>query len=132
MDALRICREVGAHLNWSKIGPEPRIKSSEPIYEKEELWGILSEELKSAVDIKEIIARFVDGSRFEEFKPLYGSSLVCGWASVHGYQIGIMGNKGQIYLESAEKGGRFIQLSNKRNILLIRPHKVTGRLVGKE
>ena len=132
MDALRICREVVSHLNWSKEGPEPKIESSEPVYDKEELLGILSEDLKSAVDIKEIIARFVDGSKFEEFKPLYGSSLVCGWASVHGYQIGIIGNNGPIYPESAEKGASFIQLCNKRNIPLIFLHNVTGFLVGKD
>ena len=132
MDALRICREVVSHLNWSKEGPEPKIESSEPVYDKEELLGILSEDLKSAVDIKEIIARFVDGSKFEEFKPLYGSSLVCGWASVHGYQIGLIGNNGPIYPESAEKGASFIQLCNKRNIPLIFLHNVTGFLVGKD
>ena len=132
MDALRICREVVSHLNWSKEGPEPKVKPSEPKYDKEELLGILSEDLKSAVDIKEIIARFVDGSQFEEFKPLYGSSLVCGWACVHGYQIGIIGNNGPIYPESAEKGASFIQLCNKRNIPLIFLHNVTGFLVGKD
>ena len=109
MDALRICREVVSHLNWSKKGPEPQIVSEEPKHDKEELLGILSEDLKSAVDIKEIIARFTDGSKFEEFKPLYGSSLVCGWASVHGYQVGIIGNNGPIYPQSAEKGASFIQ-----------------------
>ena len=132
MDALRICREVVSHLNWSKKGPEPKILSEEPKYDKEELLGILSEDLKSAVDIKEIIARFADGSKFEEFKPLYGSSLVCGWASVHGYQIGIIGNNGPIYPESAEKGASFIQLCNKRDIPLIFLHNVTGFLVGKD
>ena len=132
MDALRICREVVSHLNWSKKGPEPKIESSEPEYQSEELLGILSEDLKSAVDIKEIIARFVDGSKFEEFKPLYGSSLVCGWASVHGYQIGIIGNNGPIYPESAEKGASFIQLCNKRDIPLVFLHNVTGFLVGKD
>ena len=132
MDALRICREVVSHLNWSKRGPNPEIEPSEPAYDNEELLGILSEDLKSAVDIKEIIARFVDGSKFEEFKPLYGSSLVCGWASVHGYRIGILGNNGPIYPESAEKGASFIQLCNKRNIPLIFLHNVTGFLVGKD
>ena len=132
MDALRICREVVSHLNWSKKGNKPKIESVEPIYEQDELLGILSEDLKSAVDIKEIIARFTDGSRFEEFKPLYGSSLVCGWASVHGYQIGIIGNNGPIYPESAEKGASFIQLCNKRDIPLIFLHNVTGFLVGKD
>ena len=132
MDALRICREVVSHLNWSKKGPEPKVKSLEPEYNKEELLGILSEDLKSAVDIKEIIARFVDGSKFEEFKPLYGSSLVCGWAVVHGYQVGIIGNNGPIYPQSAEKGASFIQLCNKRDIPLIFLHNVTGFLVGKD
>ena len=132
MDALRICREVVSHLNWSKKGPEPKVKSIEPEYDKEELLGILSEDLKSAVDIKEIIARFVDGSKFEEFKPLYGSSLVCGWAVVHGYQVGIIGNNGPIYPQSAEKGASFIQLCNKRDIPLIFLHNVTGFLVGKD
>ena len=132
MDALRICREVVSHLNWSKKGPEPQILSEEPKHDKEELLGILSEDLKSAVDIKEIIARFTDGSKFEEFKPLYGSSLVCGWASVHGYQVGIIGNNGPIYPQSAEKGASFIQLCNKRNIPLIFLHNVTGFLVGKD
>ena len=132
MDALRICREVVSHLNWSKKGNKPSVKSVEPIYEQDELLGILSEDLKSAVDIKEIIARFTDGSRFEEFKPLYGSSLVCGWASVHGFQIGIIGNNGPIYPESAEKGASFIQLCNKRDIPLIFLHNVTGFLVGKD
>ena len=132
MDALRICREVVSHLNWTKKGNEPDIKSSEPEYNEEELLGILSEDLKSAVDIKEIIARFVDESKFEEFKPLYGSTLVCGWATVHGYQVGILGNNGPIYPQSAEKGASFIQLCNKRNIPLIFLHNVTGFLVGKD
>ena len=132
MDALRICREVVSHLNWTKKGNEPDIKSSEPEYNEEELIGILSEDLKSAVDIKEIIARFVDGSKFEEFKPLYGSTLVCGWATVHGYQVGILGNNGPIYPQSAEKGASFIQLCNKRNIPLIFLQNVTGFLVGKD
>ena len=132
MDALRICRQVVSHLNWTKKGNEPDIKSSEPEYNEEELLGILSEDLKSAVDIKEIIARFVDGSKFEEFKPLYGSTLVCGWATVHGYQVGILGNNGPIYPQSAEKGASFIQLCNKRNIPLIFLHNVTGFLVGKD
>jgi acetyl-CoA carboxylase carboxyltransferase component len=132
MDALRICREVVSHLNWTKKGIEPTYNASEPAYDKDEILGILSEDLKSAVDIKEIIARFVDGSKFEEFKPLYGSSLVCGWSTVHGYQVGILGNNGPIYPESAEKGASFIQLCNKRNIPLIFLHNVTGFLVGKD
>ena len=132
MDALRLCRQVVSHLNWDKIGLEPKKISSDPIYNPEELLGILTEDLKSAVDIKEIIARFSDGSKFEEFKPLYGPTMVCGWTSVHGYQVGILGNNGPIYPESAEKAASFIQLCNKRNIPLIFLHNVTGFLVGKD
>ncbi len=132
MDALRLCRQVVSHLNWDKTGQEPKKISSDPIYNQEELLGILAEDLKSAVDIKEIIARFSDGSKFEEFKPLYGPTMVCGWTSVHGYQVGILGNNGPIYPESAEKAASFIQLCNKRNIPLIFLHNVTGFLVGKD
>ena len=132
MDALRLCRQVVSHLNWDKAGQEPKKISSDPIYNQEELLGILAEDLKSAVDIKEIIARFSDGSKFEEFKPLYGPTMVCGWTSVHGYQVGILGNNGPIYPESAEKAASFIQLCNKRNIPLIFLHNVTGFLVGKD
>jgi acetyl-CoA carboxylase carboxyltransferase component len=132
MDALRICREVVSHLNWNKKGLSPQKISTDPIYNSEELLGIISEDLKSAVDIREIIARFSDGSKFEEFKPLYGPTMVCGWTSVHGYQVGILGNNGPIYPESAEKAATFIQLCNKRNIPLIFLHNVTGFLVGKD
>ena len=132
MDALRICREVVSHLNWNKKGLGPQKISTDPIYNSDELLGIISEDLKSAVDIREIIARFSDGSKFEEFKPLYGPTMVCGWTSVHGYQVGILGNNGPIYPESAEKAATFIQLCNKRNIPLIFLHNVTGFLVGKD
>ena len=132
MDALRICREVVSHLNWIKKGMNPQKISTNPVYDSEELLGIISEDLKSAVDIREIIARFSDGSKFEEFKPLYGPTMICGWTSVHGYQVGILGNNGPIYPESAEKAATFIQLCNKRNIPLIFLHNVTGFLVGKD
>ena len=132
MDALRICREVVSHLNWIKKGMNPQKISTNPVYDSEELLGIISEDLKSSVDIREIIARFSDGSKFEEFKPLYGPTMICGWTSVHGYQVGILGNNGPIYPESAEKAATFIQLCNKRNIPLIFLHNVTGFLVGKD
>ena len=132
MDALRICREVVSHLNWKKKGLPPQKLSEEPVYEQEELLGLISEDLKSPVDIREIIARFVDGSKFEEFKSLYGATMVCGWACINGYQIGILGNNGPIYPESAEKAASFIQLCNKRDIPLIFLQNVTGFLVGKD
>ena len=132
MDALRICREVVSHLNWKKIGDKPKKIPTAPVYDQEELLGLISEDLKSPVDIREVIARFVDGSQFEEFKSLYGPTMICGWASVHGYQVGIVGNNGPIYPECAEKAASFIQLCNKRNIPLIFLQNVTGFLVGKD
>ena len=132
MDALRICREVVSHLNWKKTGDAPKKEPLEPVYSQEELLGLISKDLKSPVDIREVVARFVDGSQFEEFKPLYGPTMICGWASVHGYQVGIVGNNGPIYPECAEKAATFIQLCNKRNIPLIFLQNVTGFLVGKD
>ena len=132
MDALRICREVVSHLNWKKGGDMPTKIPTEPIYDQEELLGLISEDLKSPVDIREVIARFTDGSQFEEYKPLYGPTMICGWASVHGYQVGIVGNNGPIYPECAEKAATFVQLCNKRNIPLIFLQNVTGFLVGKD
>ena len=132
MDSLRICREVVSHLNWKKTGDSPKKESIAPVYSQEELLGLISEDLKSPVDIREVVARFVDGSQFEEYKPLYGPTMICGWAGVHGYQVGIVGNNGPIYPECAEKAATFIQLCNKRNIPLIFLQNVTGFLVGKD
>ena len=132
MDALRICREVVSHLNWKKKGLGPIKESKSPEYDQEDLLGLISGDLKSPVDIREIISRITDGSQFEEFKPLYGQTMICGWACIHGYQIGVLGNNGPIYPECAEKAATFIQLCNKRDIPLIFLQNVTGFLVGKD
>ena len=132
MDALRICREVVSHLNWKKAESDPKAKSECPLYDSEELLGLVSPDLKTPFDIKEAIARFVDGSRFEEFKPLFGPTIVTGWAEVHGYPVGIVGNNGAIYPDSAQKAAHFIQLCNKTNTPIIVLQNVTGFLVGKE
>ena len=132
MDALRICREVVSHLNWKKAESDPKAKSECPLYDSEELLGLVSPDLKTPFDIKEAIARFVDGSRFEEFKPLFGPTIVTGWAEVHGYPVGIIGNNGAIYPDSAQKAAHFIQLCNKTNSPIIFLQNVTGFLVGKE
>ena len=118
-DGIRICREVVSHLNWKKLGPEPDNVFSEPLYEKEDLPGFVSKDLRSTFDIREVIARLTDGSRFEEFKPLYGPTIVCGWAKLHGYAIGILGNNGALFSESAEKASQFIQLCNQINTPLV-------------
>ena len=132
MDALRICREVVSHLNWKKAESDPKAKSECPLYDSEELLGLVSPEVKTPFDIKEAISRFVDGSRFEEFKPLFGPTIVTGWAEVHGYPVGIVGNNGAIYPDSAQKAAHFIQLCNKTNTPIIFLQNVTGFLVGKE
>ena len=132
MDALRICRNVVNHLNLVKRNDFDLRKYKEPKYASEGLLGLFSEDLKEQVDIREVIMRFVDDSRFEEFKPLYGSTMVCGWANVFGYPVGILGNNGPIYPETAEKSASFIQLCNQTNTPLVFLHNVTGFLVGKD
>ena len=132
MDALRICREVVSHLNWRKAEADPEEDSENPAYAAEELLGLVSPDLKTPFDIKEAIARFVDGSRFEEFKPLFGPTIITGWAEVQGYPVGIVGNNGAIYPDSAQKAAHFIQLCNKTNTPIIFLQNVTGFLVGKE
>jgi acyl-CoA carboxylase subunit beta len=132
MDALRICREVVGHLNWRKHGPGPSSGVEEPAYDAEELLGIISRDLRQPVDVREIIARVVDGSRFEEFKSRYGPTMVCGWASVHGYPVGLLGNNGVIHPRAAEKAGQFIQLCNQIDVPLIFIQNITGYMVGRE
>ena len=132
MDAIRLCRNVVSHLHWEKQGIEPTLLGDEPNLDPEELLGLVDEDLKSPLDIREVIGRIVDGSRFEEYKPLYGKTMICGWSMMHGYPVGIVGNNGPIYPESAEKAATFIQLCNKRNMPIIFLQNVTGFLVGKD
>ena len=132
MDAIRLCRNVVSHLHWEKQGIEPTFFGDEPTLDPEELLGLVDEDLKSPLDIREVIGRIVDGSRFEEYKPLYGKTMICGWSMMHGYPVGIVGNNGPIYPESAEKAATFIQLCNKRNMPIIFLQNVTGFLVGKD
>lgn len=104
----------------------------EPIYEPEELYGIVGSSLTKNFDVREVIARIVDGSRFQEFKKFYGESLVCGYAKLYGKTIGIVGNNGVLFSESALKGSHFIQLCGKRNIPLLFLQNITGFMVGRE
>ena len=130
-DALRLCREVVSHLNWRKPGPAPSLRVDEPVLDPEELLGLLSPDLRRPVDVRDVIGRIVDGSRFEEFKGRYGPTLVCGWASIDGYPVGILGNNGVIYPESAEKAGHFIQLCNQIDVPLLFLQNLTGFIVGR-
>jgi acetyl-CoA carboxylase carboxyltransferase component len=131
-DALRLCREVVSHLNWRKPGPPPSLRADLPLLDPEQLLGVMSPDLRRPVDVREVIGRVVDGSRFEEFKPRYGSTLVCGWASIAGYPLGILANNGVLYPESAEKGAHFIQLCNQIDVPLLFLQNITGFVVGRD
>ncbi|MFE0764233.1 acyl-CoA carboxylase subunit beta [Streptomyces smyrnaeus] len=132
-DALRRARRVVARLNWRKAHPDPTCEVREPLYDPEELLGIVPDDLKVPFDPREVIARIVDGSEFDEFKPLYGASLVTGWARLHGYPVGILANaQGVLFSEESQKATQFIQLANQRDIPLLFLHNTTGYMVGKE
>jgi acetyl-CoA carboxylase carboxyltransferase component len=132
MDAIRMCREVVSHLNWRKAGPEPALPADEPVHDPDELLGLVSRDLRQPVDVRDVAARVVDGSRFEEFKARYGPTLVCGWASIHGYPVGIIGNNGVIYPDAAQKGAHFIQLCNQIDVPLVFLQNITGFMVGRD
>jgi len=131
-DACRLCREVVSHLNWRKPGPPPSLRADPPLLDPEDLLGLMSPDLRRPVDVRELIGRVVDGSRFEEFKPRYGSTLVCGWSSIHGYPIGILGNNGVLDPQSAEKAAHFIQLCNQIDTPLLFLQNLTGFVVGRD
>ena len=131
-DAIRLGREIVAHLDWKKgAQPTPR-QVDEPRYDPEELLGIASPDIKVPFDSREVIARVVDGSRFSEFKPLYGQTLICGFAHVHGFPVGILANNGILFSESAQKGAQFIELCNQSDIPLVFLQNITGFMVGRK
>ena len=130
-DAIRIGRRIVARLNWTKHGPAPQ-PVTEPVADPEELIGVVPADLRVPFDPREVIARVVDGSEFDEFKPLYGGSLVTGWARIHGYPIGILANaRGVLFSEESQKATQFIQLANQSNTPLLFLHNTTGYMVGK-
>jgi acetyl-CoA carboxylase carboxyltransferase component len=130
VDGIRLCRDVVRHLNWRKKGPGPSLPPEPPVLDADDLLGIVSPDLRTPFDMREVIGRIVDGSRFEEFKPLYGPTLVTGWASIHGFPVGILGNNGALFSESSEKAAQFIQLCNQIDVPLLFLHNITGYIVG--
>jgi acetyl-CoA carboxylase carboxyltransferase component len=130
VDGIRIAREVISHLNWRKLGPGPSLPADPPLADPEDLLGIVGKDLRQPFDMREVIARIVDGSRFEEFKPSYGPTLVTGWASIHGFPVGVLGNNGALLSESSEKAAQFIQLCNQIDVPLLFLHNITGYIVG--
>jgi acyl-CoA carboxylase subunit beta len=131
VDALRIGRRIVARLHWRKLGPGPTEPADEPGYDPEELLGIAPADLRVPFDPREVLARVVDGSRFDEFKPRYGTSLVTGWASIHGYPVGVLANaRGVLFSAESQKATQFIQLANVADIPLVFLQNTTGYMVG--
>ncbi|MGI9017790.1 MAG: acyl-CoA carboxylase subunit beta [Euzebya sp.] len=130
LDAIRIGRQIVGHLNWRKQGPPPSLPPDPPVHDPDDLLGIGSIDIKVPFDVREVIARVVDGSRFEEFKTRYGQTLVCGWASIHGYPVGILGNNGILFSPESQKGSQFIQLCNQTDTPIVFLQNITGFMVG--
>lgn len=130
--ALAIARRCVANLNWRK---QRRVESAAPrapLYASEELYGVIPADAKQPFDVREVIARLVDGSEFDEFKALFGTTLVCGFARLHGYPIAILANNGILFAEAAQKGAHFIELACQRGIPLLFLQNITGFMVGQK
>ena len=129
--AIAIIRQIVENLPDSEKS-QLSVRSPEPpLYDPKELYGIVSPDLSKPVEIREVIARMVDGSRFLEFKEIYGPTLVTGWAHIHGYPVGILANNGILFSQSAQKGTQFIQLCDRRKIPLVFIQNINGFIVGK-
>ena len=129
--ALQLARDIVANLNFPREPSVVRRMPVAPAHPVEDIYGIVSREFRFPYDIREIIARIVDGSEFHEFKKLYGATLVCGFAHIDGYPVGIVANNGILFNESALKGAHFVQLCNRRRIPLVFLQNITGFMVGK-
>ena len=130
--ALQLARDSVARLNRIKPQQLDTKPSNAPLYDAKELYGILPKDMRQGFDIKEVIARIVDGSEFDEFKALFGTTLVCGFARIHGRPVGIVANNGVLFSESAQKGAHFIELCGQRKIPLVFLQNITGFMVGKQ
>ena len=130
--ALELARRSIAHLNWHKPDQVIRKPVRSPAYSPDELYGVIPTTTRQPMPARELIARIVDGSDLDEFKARYGTTLVCGFAHIHGYPVGILANDGVLYSESAQKGAHFIELCNQRKIPLLFLQNITGFMVGKK
>jgi len=131
-DALRITRDIVTNLNFQKQGLINRKAVTAPLYPTEELYGVVPFDARKQYDVREVIARIVDGSEFQEFKKLFGPTLVCGFSHIHGYPIGIVANNGILFSDSALKGTHFIELCNQRGIPLLFLQNIAGFMIGKK
>lgn len=130
--ALSIARDAIARLNRPSRAEIVRKPSRPPLFDAQDIYGIIPKDAKQSYDVREIIARVVDGSEFDEFKKLYGETLVCGFAHIDGYPVGILANNGILFSESAQKGAHFIELCCQRKIPLVFLQNITGFMVGKQ
>jgi acetyl-CoA carboxylase carboxyltransferase component len=131
--ALALARNIVENLNLSPAAQPPdRSETEEPLYAPEEIYGVVPDDVRKQYDVREVIARVVDGSRFHEFKANYGTTLVCGFARIHGYPVGILANNGVLFSESALKATHFIEMANLRRIPLVFLQNITGFMVGRE
>ncbi len=130
--ALAIARRCVANLNWRKLGQLQTREPRAPLYAADELYGVIPAQAKQPYDSREVIARLVDGSEFDEFKALFGTTLVCGFAHLHGYPVAILANNGILFAESAQKGAHFIELACQRGIPLLFLQNITGFMVGQK
>jgi 3-methylcrotonyl-CoA carboxylase beta subunit len=130
--ALAIVRSIIENLNRAKSVPWTVEEPEEPLYDPGELYGIVPSDYRQGYDVREVIARTVDGSRLHEFKPLYGETLICGFARIMGHPVGILANNGILFSESALKGAHFIELCSSRGIPLVFLQNITGFMVGRE
>ena len=130
--ALEMCRSVAAHLNTAKSDQLCRVPVEDPAYDPAELLGVLPRDIRHPYDVREVIARLVDGSRLHEFKARYGATLVAGFAHIHGYPVGILANNGILFSESALKGAHFVELCAQRRVPLLFLQNITGFMVGRQ
>jgi len=131
LDGIRIAREIMQFIRVDKAHQNPKANIEKPLYDRDEILAVVPANIKTPFDCRELIMRITDGSKFSEFKSEYGSTMVTGWADIHGYPIGIIGNNGVIFSEAANKAAQFIQLSNKNNTPLLFLQNTTGYMVGK-
>ncbi len=129
--ALEIVRDIVANLGPRRRARFDRVPPEPPLYDPKEISGVVPTDLRKPYDIREVIARIVDGSRFHEFKPLYGTTMICGFAHIEGYPVGIVGNNGVLFSESALKATHFIELCNQRGTPLVFLQNITGFMVGR-
>jgi len=133
LQALARVRAIIAQLNWRKPEPALAVQAPlEPRYPAQELYGVIPADTRKPYDVREVILRLVDDSRFDEFKPRYGNTLVTGFAHLHGYPVGIIANNGILFSESALKGAHFIELCTQRGIPLVFLQNITGFMVGRK